>query len=98
MKIVYLEIKRITLGKFFPNEDKLELEISFNDGTDKDVLKVVDMADAKKAAETVLSGLILMEKQINTDETSKKIINKKVVDRNMVNIVVKDKESVIKQI
>lgn len=98
MKIVYLEIKKVTLGNFFPNEDKLELEISLNDGADKDILKVVDMADAKKAAENVLSGLILMEKQINTDGTSKKIINKKIVDRNIINIVVKDKENSIKEI
>ncbi|MDP3766234.1 MAG: hypothetical protein Q8R04_07010, partial [Nanoarchaeota archaeon] len=93
MKIIYLEIKKVTLGRFFPNEGKLELEIFFNDGTDKEILKVVNMEDAKKAAENVLSELIKMENQINRDEGPKKIIA-----GNLINIVVKDKDNLIKEI
>lgn len=93
MKIIYLEIKKVTLGRFFPNENKLELEISFNDGADKVIMKVVDMEDAKKAAENVLSELIKMENQINREEEPKKIIG-----GNPINIVVKDKDNLIKEI
>ncbi len=45
MKIVSLDIKKIGIGKFFPKEDKVELDINFNDGVDKEILKVVDMSD-----------------------------------------------------
>jgi len=93
LKIISLEIKKITIGRFFPKDNKLELEISFNDGTDKEILKVVNMEDAKKAAENVLSELIKMENQINRDEGPKKIIA-----GNLINIVVKDKDNLIKEI
>ena len=92
MKIISLEIKKISIGKFFPNEGKLELEISFNDGADKEVLKVVNMEDATKAAEKVLSELIMMEKNINKTEDPKRVVD------NLINIVVKDEGKLIKEI
>ena len=50
MKIISLEIKKIEIGKFFPKENKVELSIFFNDGADKEILKVVDMSDPEIAA------------------------------------------------
>ncbi len=93
MKIISLEIKKITIGRFFPKDNKLELEISFNDGSDKEILRVVDATDANKAAENILSDLIRMEKQINRDEGSERKI-----PENPINIVVKDEDKLIKEI
>ncbi|MCH8329070.1 MAG: hypothetical protein IIB81_01610 [Nanoarchaeota archaeon] len=93
MKIISLEIKKIEIGKFFPKEDKLELDIFFNDGTDKEILKVVDMSDAESAAENILADLRKMEKNIHKNNEHKESIIE-----NFLNIVVKDEDNVIKEI
>ena len=93
MKIISLEIKKIEIGKFFPKEDKLELDIFFNDGADKEILKVVDMSDAESAAENILADLRKMEKNIHKNNEHKESIIE-----NFLNIVVKDEDNVIKEI
>ncbi len=93
MKIVSLDIKKIGIGKFFPKEDKVELDINFNDGVDKEILKVVDITDAESAAESILEDLRKLEKNIHKNNENKELI----VD-NFVNIVVKDEDNTIKEI
>ncbi|MDP6265646.1 MAG: hypothetical protein QF584_02650, partial [Candidatus Woesearchaeota archaeon] len=93
MKIVSLDIKKIGIGKFFPKEDKVELDINFNDGVDKEILKVVDITDAESAAESILDDLRKLEKNIHKNNENKELI----VD-NFVNIVVKDEDNAIKEI
>jgi|TARA_B100001971_G_C17987847_1_gene430793 hypothetical protein len=93
MKIVSLDIKKIGIGKFFPKEDKVELDINFNDGVDKEILKVVDITDAESAAESILEDLRKLEKNIHKNNENKELI----VD-NFVNIVVKDEDNAIKEI
>ena len=93
MKIVSLDIKKIGIGKFFPKEDKVELDINFNDGVDKEILKVVDITDAESAAESILDDLRKLEKNIHKNNENKELI----VD-NFVNIVVKDEDNTIKEI
>ena len=93
MKIVSLEIKKIAIGKFFPKEDKVELNIVFNDGTDKDIFKIVNISDSERAAEIILMDLRKLEKNIHKDNENKELI----VD-NYVNIIIKNEDSVAKEI
>ena len=62
MKIVSLEIKKIEVGKFFPKENRVELDIFFNDGSDKEIFKMVDISDAKGSAEDIFEDLRKLEK------------------------------------
>jgi len=93
MKIVSLEIKKIRIGKFFPREDKVELDIFFNDGSDKEIFKIVNISDSERAAEDILMDLRKMEKNIHKDSENRELI----VD-NYVNIVIKNEDSLIKEI
>src|SRR3989338_9740407 len=92
MKIVGLEIKKITIGKFFPKEDKVELDITFNDGTDKEIFKIVDTSDPKNAAEGILMDLKKLEKSIHKNSTQEYAVD------NFINIVVKEEDRLIKEI
>lgn len=93
MEIISLEIKKIGIGKFFPKEDKVELDIFFNDGSDKEIFKIVDTTNAEDAAEGILMDLRKLEKNIHKNTNDKELI----VD-NFVNIVIKNEEGVIKEI
>ena len=93
MKIISVEIKKIAIGKFFPKEDKVELNISFNDGSDKEIFKVVDISDADRASETTLLDIRKLEKNIHKIDES----NELVAD-NYVNIIIKDEDNVIKEL
>ena len=93
MKIISVEIKKIAIGKFFPKEDKVELSISFNDGSDKEILKVVDISDADRASEITLLDIRKLEKNIHKIDES----NELVAD-NYVNIIIKDEDNVIKEL
>ena len=81
MEIISLEIKKIEIGRFFPKEDKVELNVSFNDGSDKEIFKVVDISDSENAAESILADLRKMEKSIHKPNGDKELV----VD-NFVNI------------
>ena len=93
MKIISLEIKKIRIGKFFPKEDKVELEVFFNDGNDKEIFKIVEISDSENAAEDILAYLRKMEKNIHKSDENRELI----VD-NYVNIVIKNEDSIIKEI
>ena len=72
MKIISLEIKKMSIGKFFPRESKVELDIFFNDGSDKEIFQIVDSSDAEGSAEAVLADLRKMEKNIHPNNQKKK--------------------------
>lgn len=93
MKIVSLEIKKIGVGKFFPKRDEVELQIFFNDGSDKEIFKIVDAANAVSAAEGILIDLRKMEKNIHKNSENKENI----VD-NYINIVIKDEDQLVDEI
>lgn len=93
MKIVSLEIKKIGVGKFFPKEDKVELDIFFNDGSDKEIFKMVDISDAEGAAEDILTDLRKLEKNIHKINSHEGLI----VD-NYVNIVIENEDTLIKEV
>jgi len=93
MKIINVEIKKIRIGKFFPKEDKVELNINFNDGADKDVFKIIDISNPENAADNILIGIRKMEKSIHKNGDNKESI----VD-NFVNIIITDEDSVLKEI
>ena len=90
MKIISLEIKKIRIGKFFPKEDKVELEVFFNDGNDKEIFKIVETSDSENAAEGILADLRKMEKNIHKSDE-----NKELIVENYVNIVIKNEDYII---
>ncbi len=93
MKIISLEIKKVSIGKFFPKESKVELDILFNDGSDKEIFKTVDVSDAEGSAENILADLRKIEKNIHKNsEADNPIVN------NLINIVVKNENDTIKEI
>lgn len=93
MKIISLEIKKVSIGKFFPKENKVELDILFNDGDDKEIFKTVDVSDAEGSAEAILAELRKMERNIHKSGEADRLI----VD-NLINIVVKNENETIKEI
>ena len=93
MKIISLEIKKIEVGKFFPKEDKVELDIFFDDGSDKEIFKIVDASDAVSAAEDILMDLRKLEKNIHKNSE-----NKELIVENYVNIIIKDEDNLVKEI
>ena len=93
MKIISLEIKGIKIGKFFPKGNKVELDIFFNDGSDKEIFKTVDVSDAEGSAENILADLRKMEKNIHQGSQ-----NEESIVENFVNIVVKNEDKAIKEI
>lgn len=93
MKIISLEIKKVSVGKFFPRESKVELDIFFNDGSDKEIFKTIDVSDAEGSAENILADLRKMEKNIHKNsESDNPIVS------NFINIVVKNENETIKEI
>ena len=90
---VNAEIKKIEIGKFFPKEDKLELDIFFNDGADKEIFKVVDMSDPENAAESILADLRKLEKNIHKNSE-----NRENIVENFMNLVVRDEDNMVKEI
>src|SRR3989338_2979736 len=93
MKIISLEIKKVSIGKFFPRESKVELDIFFNDGSDKEILKIVDVSDAEGSAESILADLRKMEKNIHKNSEARSSIVE-----NFINIVAKNENETIKEI
>ena len=93
MKIISLEIKQVSIGKFFPRESKVELDIFFNDGSDKEIFKIVDVSDAEGSAENILADLKKMEKNIHKGSQ-----NEESIVESFVNIVVKNENETIKEI
>ena len=93
MKIVSLEIKNIGVGKFFPKENRVELDISFSDGNDKEIFKMVDVSDTERVAEDILADLRKLEKNIHKNNSPEELI----VD-NYVNIVIENEDTLIKEI
>lgn len=87
MKIISLEIRKINIEKFFPRENKLELNIFFNDGTDKEIFKIVDVSDSKDAAEDILNEIRKIERTIHKDILGE-----------IINIVIKDEDKLINAI
>ena len=93
MKIISLEIKKVSVGKFFPRESKVELDIFFNDGSDKEIFKTVDVSDAEGSAENILADLRKMETSIHKSSEARNSIAE-----NLINIVVKNENETIKEI
>ena len=92
MKIVSLEVKKVEIGKFFPKKNEAELQIAYNDGADKEILKTIDMADPESSAESILTDLRKMTKEVHKDDKEGTIID------NFVNIVVKNEDELLKEI
>jgi len=93
MKIISLEIKKITLGRFFPKENKLEFNIFFNDGSDKEILRILGTSNPDAAAEEIIADLRKMEKSINKPSRERESLLGE-----MVNIVMKDEDKALKAI
>jgi len=93
MKIINIEIKKIGIGKFYPKENKVEVNINFNDGTDKNIFKIIDISNPENAADNVLKDIRKLEKSIHKNGEN----NGSIVD-NFVNIIITDEDSVLIEI
>jgi hypothetical protein len=92
MEIIGLEIKKISIGKFFPKLSKVELDILFNDGKDKEILKTVDISDPEDAADDLILEFRKMEKKIHGGSQEGFLVD------NMVNVVVKEEDKLLREI
>ena len=89
MKIIGIEFKKISIGNFFPKQNQVELNISFNDGSYKEISKTIDISTPEESAEDILTDLRKLEKSINKSENKESIIE------NFMNIVIKEEDEVI---
>ena len=91
MKIVGVELKKIGIGNFFPKEGKVELDIIFNDSSDKEIFKVFDTSQPEDVAESILNDLKKLEKKIHESESQEYILDNP-------NIVIKEEDMLVKEI
>ena len=92
IKIVGVEFKKIKVTKFLPKEKKVELTIFFNDGEDKEILKIVNLEGIEGLAESVVEDIKAMEKNINKEFDGEMLLE------NSVNVVVKDEDNLPRKI
>jgi hypothetical protein len=86
MKIISFELKKISVGRIFPKENKVELIVEFNDGMDRKILKPIGINDSEPG-EGILSDIRKLERKLNKDEG-----NGGTIIDNFINIVVKDED------
>jgi len=92
MKIVGLEIKKVEIGKFFPKESKVELKISYNDGSDREIFNIVDVKDTQQAAESIIGNLKKIIKNLHKQEE-----NEGPIMGTFLNIVIKGEDEFIRE-
>lgn len=92
MKIVNLELKKISINKFNSKNKEVELVINFNDGFDKEIFKTVDVNNPQEAAENIVDDLKKLEKNVHSDFDGENIID------SIVNIVVQEEGKLIENI
>jgi hypothetical protein len=93
MKIIGVEISQVKLNKFYPREDKIELEISYNNGQDRKAAITVETLNEKNSAEEILEHIRRCERASN-----QKNEDIEAVMGEMINIVIKNEESVFEEI
>ena len=86
-KVIGVQFRKIKINKFLPKEKKVELTVFFNDGEDKEILKIVNLVSIEGLAESIVEEIIVMEKNINKEFDGEMLLE------NSVKIVVKDEES-----
>ena len=92
MKIVNLELKKISVNKFSPKSNEVELTINFNDGSDKEIFKNVKLDNNQQAAESIINDLRKLEKKVHSDFDGENIIE------DTVNIVLQEEGRLIREI
>ena len=65
MKKILVKLNKITVNKFSPKERAVELDIFFNDGTNKEITKMVAIDDPEKLAEDIILEIRNLEKRAN---------------------------------
>lgn len=65
MDTVGVELKKVRVDSFSVSDESVVLELSFNDGCDKQVFKTINMGDTKEIAAAVISEIMRMESNIN---------------------------------
>jgi methionyl-tRNA synthetase len=91
-KIVGVEFKKIKVNKFLPKEKIVDFSIFFNDGTDKEIIKSVNLNNIEGVAENIIDDIVNMEKNINKEFDGEKLLE------NSVNVVIKNKEGLLPKI
>ncbi len=91
-KVIGVEFKKIKVNKFLPKEKKVELTIFFNDGEEKEILKIVNLESIEGLAESIVEDIAAMEKNINKE------FDGEILLENSVKVVIKDKEDLAPKI
>ena len=65
MKKILVKLNKITVNKFSPKERAVEIDIFFNDGTAKEITKMVAIDDPEKLAEDIILEIRNLEKRAN---------------------------------
>lgn len=92
MKIVNLELKKISVNKFNSKNKEVELVINFNDGFDKEIFKTVDVNNSQESAENIVNDLKKLEKSVHSDFDGENIVD------SIINIVVQEEGKLIENI
>ena len=75
MKKILVKLNKITVNKFSPKERAVELDIFFNDGTNKEITKMVAIDDPEKLAEDIILEIRNLEKRANQTFNGESILD-----------------------
>jgi len=91
MKIISLQINKIGIGRFYPKENDIELQVKFNDGQSREISKKVDASSPESSAEGLVSDIRKTVKKLNKPKETESIID------NYINIVLENEDDIIQQ-
>ena len=90
MRKIIVKLKKITVNNFSPKERTVELDIYFNDGSDKEITKKIrGIDDPRKLAEDVILEIRNLEKRANQKFDGESILD------SIVNIVFEDEDKTL---
>ena len=73
MANVNVKLNGMKVSSFSPKEGTVLLEISFNDGTDKEIYRNTRISDPKQTAEEIIKEIIQLERNIKQEFDGKNV-------------------------
>jgi hypothetical protein len=90
LKVIDVRITKIAVNSFSLNDGTVTFEISFDDGTRKQVYSTAGLDEPAELAATIVEGLIRMEENINREFDGNELVgNTSVIINNGVDARVK---------
>ena len=91
MKKVLVKMKKLSVSKFSPKERSVEIDVIFNDGSDKEITKKVAIDDPQKLAEDLILEIRNLEKSSNQRFDGESILD------DLVTIVFEDEDKTLQK-